>query len=143
MSFTETKSSVIGSILAVALLTAVVGAKFYRGYRRAQAPQRAAAVHQQLEKDCKVHAHELMDSAPDVKRVGAYLHWAVDAFHDQAWQLALSRGPSGPAYRDALFEVILKETISTGRINETSSLEKLKTRSILAGETWWNVPPQK
>ncbi len=143
MSFTETKSGVIGSILAVALLTAVIGAKFYRGYRRTQAPQRAAVVNQRLEKDCKVYAHQLMDSAPDVKRVGPYLHWAVDAFHDEAWQLALSRGASGPIYRDALFEVILKETVSKGRINETSSLEKLKTRSVLAGETWWNVPPMK
>lgn len=132
---------ILGGILAIIGVVVVIGAKVYRAEMRAERREKSSERAATLESECFDHAHEMMDRAPDVARVGEYLHWGVRTFHDQAWIKAGEGmgGATGPAYRDALLDLIYAAAAKEGRESEVRSLEKIKLYSRVAGEKWWEI----
>lgn len=130
----------IVGLCAGVVAVALVGGRIYSRYERnAARDERNQAMLVQLESDCKQHAHELMDKAPELSRVGKDLHALVDEYHAQAWE----ESGTSTGYRDALLDHMIEAAAKTGKEANSRALDKLKLYSRAAGEEWWAIKPIK
>ncbi len=135
--------SVVGGIFAILGVIVIIGLKVYRSELRAERADKADQKLVAAEAECLEHAHALMDKAPGVERIGEYLHWGVRTYHAEAWEKSTGTfvGANSSAYRDAIIDLIVARASQDGREEAIRALEKLKLKSRVAGEQWWEIKP--
>lgn len=132
---------VIGGIGALIAVCAVIGVRWQRAEMRAERRAQVETQRDENREGAKDRMLHLMSQAPDQKRVGEYLVWGVNIFHDEVVESLPYF--DGVEYRDGIINRIFSHAQSSGREDIQRCLEKLRTYVQLSDqETWWELKPQ-
>jgi len=136
----DAKGVVGGVVVGVGALV-MVGLRIHRAELRSERYDRQNMQAEADFAEWQPHMLHLMAQAPDQKRIGEYLVWGVNAFHDEV--ASAHSGNSGTAYRDAMIDRIFAHAYGEGREDIQRSLTKMRTYVKLSDQdTWWELQPQ-
>lgn len=132
---------VVGGIAAIIGVAAIIGLRVYRMEMRAERREQVEVHRDMLRELSKDRMLQLMAQAPDQKRVGEYLAWGVNSFHEEIDGSIESF--VGVDYRNAMIDRIFTHAQGEGREDIQRSLDKLRRYVLLSdAEKWWELQPQ-